>query len=66
MAGAAEVDASWHVGASAGQYASDGTFVGDHGVEPTPQKGRVREVGLADRRLTNGRKRAKRYLKSFK
>ena len=25
-AGAAEVDASWHVGASAGQYASDGTF----------------------------------------
>jgi hypothetical protein len=26
-AGAATVDASWHVGASAGQYASDGTFV---------------------------------------
>ena len=25
-AGAAEVDATWHVGASAGQYASDGTF----------------------------------------
>ena len=25
-AGAASVDASWHVGASAGQYASDGTF----------------------------------------
>ena len=33
-AGAAEVDASWHVGASAGQYASDGTFVSDHGVDP--------------------------------
>src|SRR4051794_5448938 len=28
-AGAAAVDASWHVGASAGQYASDGTFIGD-------------------------------------
>jgi hypothetical protein len=28
-AGAAVVDASWHVGASAGQYASDGTFIGD-------------------------------------
>jgi hypothetical protein len=28
-AGAAAVDASWHVGASAGQYASDGTFI-DH------------------------------------
>ena len=26
-AGAATVDASWHVGASAGQYASDGSFV---------------------------------------
>jgi len=26
-AGAAAVDASWHVGASAGQYASDGSFV---------------------------------------
>ncbi len=26
-AGTASVDASWHVGASAGQYASDGTFV---------------------------------------
>ena len=34
-AGAAEVDASWHVGASAGQYASDGTFVSDHGVDPS-------------------------------
>ncbi len=33
-AGAAEVDASWHVGASAGQYASDGSFVSDHGVDP--------------------------------
>jgi hypothetical protein len=29
-AGAAAVDATWHVGASAGQYASDGTF----GVDP--------------------------------
>jgi hypothetical protein len=29
-AGAAAVDASWHVGASAGQYASDGSFVGVH------------------------------------
>ena len=34
-AGAAAVDASWHVGASAGQYASDGSFVGAHGVDPT-------------------------------
>jgi hypothetical protein len=30
-AGAAAVDASWHVGASAGQYASDGTF----GIDPS-------------------------------
>jgi len=33
-AGVAEVDASWHVGASAGQYAGDGTAVGDHGADP--------------------------------
>src|SRR5437588_11762390 len=44
--GAAAVDASWHVGASAGQYASqctdpqliaanECTFIGDHGVDPT-------------------------------
>jgi Neutral/alkaline non-lysosomal ceramidase, N-terminal len=33
-AGAAVVDATWHVGASAGQYASDGTFAGDHGLDP--------------------------------
>ena len=33
-AGAAAVDASWHVGASAGQYATDGSFVGAHGVDP--------------------------------
>ncbi|MFN2590225.1 MAG: hypothetical protein ABR518_05605, partial [Actinomycetota bacterium] len=33
-AGAAVVDSTWHVGASAGQYASDGTSVGDHGVDP--------------------------------
>ena len=30
-AGAASVDASWHVGASAGQYASDGSFVSEDG-----------------------------------
>jgi hypothetical protein len=35
QAGVAVVDASWHVGASAGQYASDGTFAGDHGLDPT-------------------------------
>jgi hypothetical protein len=34
-AGAAAVDASWHVGSSAGQYATDGSFVGAHGVDPT-------------------------------
>ncbi len=35
-AGVASVDASWHVGASAGQYASDGSFVSaDQGVDPT-------------------------------
>ena len=34
-AGVASVDASWHVGASAGQYASDGTFAGEHGLDPT-------------------------------
>ena len=34
-AGVAALDASWHVGSSAGQYASDGTFVGVHGVDPT-------------------------------
>ena len=34
-AGAASVDATWHVGASAGQYASDGTPVDVHGVDPT-------------------------------
>ena len=33
-AGAAAVDASWHVGASAGQYAETGSFVGAHGVDP--------------------------------
>ncbi len=33
-AGAAEVDASWHVGASAGQYASDGTFASEEGLDP--------------------------------
>src|SRR4051794_18278708 len=35
-AGVASVDASWHVGASAGQYASDGSFVStDQGIDPT-------------------------------
>ena len=34
-AGVASVDASWHVGASAGQYAETGSFVGAHGVDPT-------------------------------
>jgi hypothetical protein len=33
-AGVASVDATWHVGASAGQYASDGTFAGEHGLDP--------------------------------
>jgi hypothetical protein len=33
-AGVASVDGSWHVGASAGQYASDGGPVSHHGVDP--------------------------------
>ncbi|HEV3228283.1 MAG TPA: neutral/alkaline non-lysosomal ceramidase N-terminal domain-containing protein, partial [Solirubrobacteraceae bacterium] len=50
-AGAAAVDASWHVGASAGQYASSCdsqnnlqanrcSFIGDHGVDPTSESTR--------------------------
>ena len=50
-AGAAAVDASWHVGASAGQYASSCdsqsnlqanrcSFIGDHGVAPTTESTR--------------------------
>ena len=35
MAGVGKVDATWHVGASAGQYASEDTPVGDHGVNPS-------------------------------
>jgi hypothetical protein len=40
MAGAGVQDASWHVGASAGQYASQDcpdrcTVIGEHGVDPT-------------------------------
>lgn len=35
LAGAAKVDSTWHVGASAGQYASDGTAAGSHGVDYT-------------------------------
>src|SRR3954468_21384141 len=34
-AGVGKVDATWHVGASAGQYASEDTPVGDHGVNPS-------------------------------
>ncbi len=42
MAGVGVEDASWHVGASAGQYASQDcpdrcTFIGDHGVDPTTE-----------------------------
>jgi hypothetical protein len=33
-AGVGEVDASWHVGSGAGQYASAGTFVDEHGFDP--------------------------------
>src|SRR5687767_4448621 len=33
-AGVGEVDASWHVGAGAGQHASAGTFVDQHGYDP--------------------------------
>ncbi len=40
-AGVAEVDASWHVGASAGQYASDGSFVSDHGIGTRRGRGRI-------------------------
>lgn len=35
LAGAAKIDSTWHVGASAGQYASDGFAVGSHGIDPT-------------------------------
>ena len=34
-AGVAAVDATWHVGASAGQYASEGTFAHPTGYDPT-------------------------------
>ena len=34
-AGVAEVDASWHVGAGAGQYASTGSFVDPDGFDPS-------------------------------
>ena len=33
-AGVGVVDSSWHVGASAGQYAGDGSWIGVHGVDP--------------------------------
>jgi hypothetical protein len=49
-AGAAAVDATWHVGASAGQYASDGAFVGVHGVDPhTHQTRRAASYGVQSR-----------------
>ena len=74
MAGAAKVDASWHVGASAGQYADNGTFVGAHGVDPglhayaeerllrdpvAPRCARARDRG---RRRGEGRDRQERPL----
>jgi hypothetical protein len=53
MAGVAKIDASWHVGASAGQYASDGTPVGDHGVDPTTHSvRRAPSYGLQSRTWT--------------
>ena len=38
-AGAAAIGASWHVGASAGQYASDGSFVSVHDTGPEVDPG---------------------------
>ncbi|HYH60185.1 MAG TPA: neutral/alkaline non-lysosomal ceramidase N-terminal domain-containing protein [Thermoleophilaceae bacterium] len=35
QAGVAQVDASWHVGSGAGQYASTGSFVDQHGFDPS-------------------------------
>jgi hypothetical protein len=52
-AGAAVVDATWHVGASAGQYASDGTFA-RHAAGRSLGHRRATEgggVGLRRRRL---------------
>jgi hypothetical protein len=34
-AGVGEVDASWHVGSGAGQHASAGSFVDEHGFDPS-------------------------------
>ena len=49
-AGAASVDASWHVGASAGQYASDGTFASVEGTDPTQHSTkRVPSYGIQSR-----------------
>jgi hypothetical protein len=49
-AGAASVDASWHVGASAGQYADDGAPVGEHGVDPgTHSTRRAPSYGMQSR-----------------
>ncbi len=49
-AGAASVDTSWHVGASAGQYADDGTPVGEHGVDPgTHSTRRAPSYGMQSR-----------------
>ncbi len=52
-AGAAVVDASWHVGASQGQYADDGAPVGPDAVDPyTHSTKRVSSVGLQSRITT--------------
>ena len=49
-AGAWVEDASWHVGAAAGQYASDGTFASQDGADPHSQsKRRVPSYGIQTR-----------------
>ena len=49
-AGVGETDASWHVGAGAGQYASDGIFVDQHGFDPSVHSyRRSRSYGLQSR-----------------
>jgi hypothetical protein len=49
-AGVAVVDASWHVGASQGQYADDGSFIGEHGVDPyVSSTRRAASTGLQSR-----------------
>jgi hypothetical protein len=52
-AGVGVVDATWKVGAAAGQYATDGTSVGDHGVDPTTlSTRRVPSYGIESRSTT--------------